>query len=106
MLRGRSRVRQKSTRTSGFPVRGMREFYDAAATEAGIALDLEVHEELKFPLDRTLFQRAVGNLVQNALAHTPPSGHVLISAEGGENGLTVRVSDDGIGIASEHLSKV
>jgi len=84
----------------------VREFYDAAAIEAGVALDLKVREGLKFPLDRTLFQRAVGNLVQNALAHTPPCGHVQISAESAENGLTVCVSDDGIGIASEHLSKV
>lgn len=84
----------------------VREFYNAAATDAGVALDLKMRAGLKFPLDRTLFQRAVGNLVQNALAHTPPCGHVQISAEGGENGLNVCVSDDGIGIASEHLSKV
>lgn len=84
----------------------VREFYEAAASEARVDLDLSVPAGLRVSLDRTLFQRAVGNLVQNSLAHTPPNGHVQISAEGRQNGLTVSVSDDGIGIASEHLSKV
>lgn len=84
----------------------VREFYEAAATEAGVALDLSVTHGLRFPLDRTLFQRAIGNLVQNSLAHTPQGGHVQISANGVPNTLTVSVADDGVGIGSEHLSKV
>ncbi len=58
----------------------MREFYDAAAGEAGIRLDLAVGDGITIPLDRTLFQRAIGNLIENALAHTSSGGHIHLEA--------------------------
>jgi two-component system heavy metal sensor histidine kinase CusS len=54
-------------------------------------------------LDRALFQRAVGNLVANALAHTPAGGAVTVSAERVGAGVQVSVTDTGCGIAAEHL---
>ena len=84
----------------------VREFYGPAATDAGIAINFTIPEGVRFPLDRTLFQRALGNLVQNALAHTPALGHVEIIVEQTETCLFVRVRDDGIGISRKHLSHV
>jgi two-component system heavy metal sensor histidine kinase CusS len=54
-------------------------------------------------LNRPLFQRAVGNLIANALAHTPAGGCVTLSAgrEGAE--VWVEVADDGRGIDAGHL---
>jgi two-component system, OmpR family, heavy metal sensor histidine kinase CusS len=57
-------------------------------------------------LDRTLFQRALGNLLTNALTHTPEGGRVIVSASSGPDGLVVSVSDTGIGIAPEHLPRL
>lgn len=82
------------------------DFYDAAANEAGVTLELSVPDEFKFALDRTLFQRAIGNLIQNSLAHTPRYGHVQIIAKRSEGRLFVAVADDGVGISSDHLSRV
>src|SRR5580700_7937775 len=57
----------------------VREYYEASATEGRISLTTVVADEpVIAELDRTLLQRAVGNLVSNALAHTPPGGTVLL----------------------------
>lgn len=81
-------------------------FYEAAAAEAGIDLRVSTIDSVYAQLDRTLFQQAVGNLVSNAIAHTPAGGSVNVAASADHNGLTVRVSDTGCGIASEHLPRV
>ena len=55
---------------------GMREYYEASAAEAGIYLTTSAAgAPVIAELDRTLIQRAVSNLVSNAVAHTP-SGRI------------------------------
>ena len=49
--------------------------------------------------DPDALERAIGNLVDNALKWSPPDGHIRISAAGG----TVEVSDDGPGIPADDL---
>ncbi len=86
----------------------VREFYEAAASEAGVILDVAAETGLVANVDRTLFQRAVSNLVANALAHTPAGGAVHMTARSGTdwNGVYVAVADTGCGIAPEHLPHV
>jgi two-component system heavy metal sensor histidine kinase CusS len=57
-------------------------------------------------VDRSLFQRAVGNLVANALAHTPAGGSVTLSATDHNGSTRVEVVDTGCGISAEHLPHV
>src|ERR1700733_14648927 len=60
---------------------GVREYYEASAVEGGILLTTALIVEPVFAeLDRTLIQRAVGNLIANAVAHTPPGGAVVLRA--------------------------
>jgi signal transduction histidine kinase len=57
-------------------------------------------------VDIELFERAVANLVDNALKHTSAGGHVTLRAHAADGHACVRVSDDGSGIAAldlEHL---
>jgi two-component system heavy metal sensor histidine kinase CusS len=84
----------------------VREFYDAAAVDADVQLDLASSDEIVAPLDRTLFQRAVGNLLENALAHTSAGGHICLDAVRENGMLYLSVADDGCGIPSDHLSRV
>ncbi len=54
-------------------------------------------------LDRSLLQRAVGNLVDNALAHTPSPGTVLLAAMEKDGWLTIEIIDTGKGIEPTHV---
>jgi two-component system, OmpR family, heavy metal sensor histidine kinase CusS len=84
----------------------MREFYQPAADEKKIGLILNCYQPLFVEVDRALFQRALGNLVENALAHTPSHGevHLVASREGKQ--VRIDVADTGEGIAPEHLPHI
>jgi signal transduction histidine kinase len=82
------------------------DYYEASAQEAGVALSLAAEAGLRGHVDRVLFQRAVSNLVSNAISHTPAGGAVTVSARGGESGFEVEVADTGKGISEEAQAHV
>jgi two-component system heavy metal sensor histidine kinase CusS len=84
----------------------IREFYELTATETGVQLAVAVDHQTQAHLDRCLFQRAVGNLVANALAHTLPGGTVTLTATGDDASTRVEVVDTGCGIPAAHLPHV
>jgi len=78
------------------------DYFEAATIERGLTLLLRGSAEIY--CDSVLFRRALGNLVDNALRHTPSNGHVDLTVRTGPAGATeVEVSDTGTGIAPEHL---
>ena len=80
-------------------------YFDAIAQEKSIVLTREGHGTLH--AERSLFRRAVSNLVSNALRHGRSGSSVSLIAEAGSDGsMCIRVIDDGTGIASEQLSRV
>jgi two-component system heavy metal sensor histidine kinase CusS len=86
---------------------GMREYYEAPAADRGVSLSTVVpHEPVIAQLDRTLLQRAVGNLVSNALAHTPSGKSVVLGAFAEAAAVRIEVSDAGVGIPPEALPRV
>ena len=90
------------------------------AAAQGVAVAAVAPEDLPaVPLDRTRIEQVIGNLVDNAIRHTPPGGTVTISAaataatpgrggdgEGGGGSVTVAVTDSGAGIPAEALPYV
>jgi two-component system sensor histidine kinase MprB len=70
----------------------------AADRAPGIRYELDCRPTLVRG-DQDALERAIGNLVDNALKWSPPGGRIRISAAGG----TVEVSDDGPGIPAEDL---
>ena len=82
------------------------DFYEAAAAEAGVDLRADGGSGIVARFDRTLFQQAVGNLVANAIAHTPPGGSVTVRPRCDGEVLRVEVADTGRGVAAEHLPHV
>ena len=86
---------------------GVREYYEASAADGGVSLTTTVADEpVIAELDRTLLQRAVGNLVSNALAHTPPGGAVVLETSADISTIRIEVSDTGVGIPAEALPRV
>jgi two-component system heavy metal sensor histidine kinase CusS len=91
---------------------GVREYYEASAADGGVSLTTAAaNEPVIAELDRTLLQRAVGNLVSNALAHTPPGGTVVMrtacdASQAANSAIRIEVSDTGVGIPAEALPRV
>jgi len=82
------------------------EFYEALATDAGVRLTVETEGDLLAPVDRPLFQSALGNLVENAVAATPKGGLVTIRAQREGDQVRIDVSDTGQGISAEDIPRV
>jgi two-component system heavy metal sensor histidine kinase CusS len=82
------------------------EFFEAAASEKGVELAVAVPTGVRADLNRPLFQRAVCNLVANAVAHTPPGGSVTLAASNDDISTKVAVTDTGCGIPAVHLPHV
>ncbi len=80
------------------------EFYRAAAEQREIRLETALAEGLRARLDRALFQRAIGNLLENALRHTPAGGSIRVAASRDRDRVRVQVSDSGPGLAPERLA--
>src|SRR5262245_49048251 len=84
----------------------LRDFYEVAAHDAGVQLVVEAGGELPVTFNRSLFQRAIGNLLANALAYTPAGGSVTITAKRDESSVAIAVRDTGRGIPPEHLPHI
>jgi len=79
-------------------------FYEVSAEDADITINCE--GDANIFADPLLFNRAVGNLVENALRFTPKGGEIRISLRNSETASEVSVRDSGAGIAPEHLPRV
>lgn len=91
----------------GLLLHGVREYYDASAADVGVRLKGgESSEQVIAQVDRTLLQRAVGNLVSNAVAHTPEGGTVELRARLESTLVLIEVIDTGVGIPPEALPRV
>ncbi len=78
--------------------------YDAK----GVTLTLDVAAGIPLvDVDRERMEQVVGNLLDNALRHTPSGGSVALSASTRSDGWAViSVADTGEGIPPEHLPRV
>jgi two-component system, OmpR family, heavy metal sensor histidine kinase CusS len=79
-------------------------FYQASAEERHISITCSGEAEIF--ADPILFNRAIGNLVDNALRFTPDGGSIRIAIRDLRSGAEISVSDTGSGIAPEHLPHV
>lgn len=88
----------------GVEVGRLFEFYEAVAAEQGVRLALEGHA--KAMGDRLMLQRALSNLLSNALRYAPAETSVKVSL--GTDGASSRVvaSNSGPTIPQEHLARI
>jgi two-component system sensor histidine kinase BaeS len=81
--------------------------YAALARANGVDLRVEADGDLgPVPLDASRMRRVLGNLLTNAIRHTPAGGRVTVRVERDDDGgLSVSVADTGTGIPAELLAR-
>jgi two-component system, OmpR family, heavy metal sensor histidine kinase CusS len=79
-------------------------FYQTIAEERHVTI--RCSGEGQIYADPDLFERAVGNLLDNALRFTPENGSIQIALSENDGQFELAVGDNGCGIAPEHLPRV
>ena len=76
------------------------------AEEKSISVNLECDDDITANFDRTLLEQAVVNLLDNAIKYSDPHSTVFLNAclEGSK--VIIRVTDQGNGIAKNHLPRL
>ena len=79
---------------------------EAAAEQKGVRLALEPGGAVFIDADPVLLRRVVDNLLSNAVAHTPQDHAVTIAVGLREEGVEIRVEDEGPGIPEDHRERI
>lgn len=80
------------------------EFYQMAADESGVKIITSGTGAIT--ADRILLQRAVGNLISNAVQHSPAVSEVKADVSSNDSFVVLRVSNQGPGIPDEQIDRV
>jgi two-component system, OmpR family, sensor histidine kinase BaeS len=81
--------------------------FKAQAAVSGVTLRVEADRTLPdVMIDSERMAQVLGNLVTNALRHTPSGGDITLSAQQKADCVELKISDTGLGIAPQDLPKV
>ncbi len=78
----------------------------AKAEEKNMQIKLACPADLMAAMSASLLEQAVVNLIENAIAYSPPGQTVEVSCLAGEREIEIRVRDHGCGISREHLPRI
>jgi len=76
-----------------------------AAGQKSIVITNTLPDNIAVYADKNMMSAVLRNLISNAIKFTHPGGEIIISAEG-KGGLTVSVSDNGIGIPKDRIEQL
>lgn len=82
------------------------ESFRAQAEAKGIALKTDLPDVPTIEVDPSRIRQVIGNLLSNAIRHTPSGGSVKTSVSGSADHVTITVADTGEGIPEELLPHV
>ena len=79
---------------------------DARYDHHNLHLELPENLHCTLQIDLQKIIRVLDNLFTNALKYSPPESDITLAADFSENGLTISVSDNGIGIPESALPEI
>ncbi|RKF50169.1 heavy metal sensor histidine kinase [Paraburkholderia fungorum] len=79
-------------------------YYESMAQDAEVTI--EVKGGGTVCADLLLYQRALSNLLSNALAHAPQGSVITIDCSEASDSTTIAVSDTGPGIEAQHVTRI
>jgi two-component system heavy metal sensor histidine kinase CusS len=89
------------------------DFFKLEAEEKNIELKIDAAteslirgENIQIRGQVTLFQRAIANLLSNAIHATAEKGHIVVAVEKTPMSVDISVTDDGVGISQGDLAKI
>jgi signal transduction histidine kinase len=83
------------------------ESFRSQAESAGVSLTTEAADNLPtIEVDPARIRQVIGNLLSNAIRHTPSGGSVKVAVSGGSDQVTLNVTDTGEGIPPDLLPHV
>lgn len=80
--------------------------FQPIAAKKEIKIRAEQGDKLKIKADAHAVERAVGNLIQNAIVYTKEGGEIIISLKSERNYAIISVADNGIGIPKKDLDHI
>jgi two-component system phosphate regulon sensor histidine kinase PhoR len=78
----------------------------SAASECGIKIEVDCEADLVFRMNPLLIEQAVVNLVDNAIKYSEPGSSVSMKATRRGSEIEISVTDQGLGIESDKLSRL
>jgi signal transduction histidine kinase len=79
---------------------------EQSAAKKSVGIEARIERAERVYADRTALEQVLTNLLQNSLRYTAAGGRITIESAPRGDGVEISVSDDGSGIASEHLERI
>lgn len=79
--------------------------FSGSAREKDINLSLDSQKVTAFS-DPLLVERIIRNFLSNAIKYTPDGGKVTLSSDSSENGIEIKISDNGPGISENDQKRI
>lgn len=76
------------------------------AAQSNVTVEVSVPSDLSASVDKRQIQRALVNLLDNAIKYTPAGGRVEISGQETETEVSITVSDTGVGIPPTEIDRI
>ncbi|MCF7809214.1 MAG: HAMP domain-containing protein [Candidatus Marinimicrobia bacterium] len=80
--------------------------YHVSVKQKKMTIIKEIEADLTIDANQKLMTHALGNLLDNALKYSEEAGHITLRAYSNGKKVILEISDDGIGIDSEHLDRI
>jgi two-component system, OmpR family, sensor kinase len=88
---------------AGALVRDIVHTFDGRASERGIGLEHHADDGIRANLDPLRVRQALGNIIDNALRHTPQGGRVSVELAHHDGEIAISVADSGPGFSPEFI---